>query len=190
MKENKYRGRVHMLLLYPEDESHVSALKFIEQNYDYAYILHDKDNDEDGVVKKAHWHVVVRFANATWNTAVAKELNIEPNYIQQARNIDNSLLYLLHYNDKDKTQYDFEETKGPLKQRLVQAMNNINKNEGEKVSELFEYIRTYRGHLTVGDFAVYCSVNGYWSEFRRGATIFLKVIDEHNARYQRNENTH
>lgn len=184
MKDNKYRGRVHMLLLYPEDSSHVSALQFIEQNYDYAYILHDRDNDEDGVIKKAHYHVVVRFANATWNTAIAKELGITDNYVQQARNIDNSLLYLLHYNDKDKTQYDFDEVKGPLKQRLVQALNNVNKNEGEKVGELIDYIKGYRGKIYFTDFATYCAVNGYWSEFRRSASIFIKIIEEHNNMYK------
>lgn len=183
MKENKYRGRVHMLLLYPEDETHMAALKFIEQNYEYAYILHNRDNDESGEIKKEHFHVVVRFGNATWNTAVAKELGIEINYIQQARNIDNALMYLLHYNDKDKTQYDFEEVKGTLKQRLVQAINSANKNEGEKVGELLQYINEYRGKIYISDFANYCATNGYWSEFRRSATIFLKIIDEHNTRY-------
>lgn len=52
MKTEKYRARVHMLLLYPDCESHVKAIEKIKQSYDYAMILHDKDCDENGEVKK------------------------------------------------------------------------------------------------------------------------------------------
>ena len=31
---------------------------------DYAYILHDKDENKDGELKKPHWHICIRFKDS------------------------------------------------------------------------------------------------------------------------------
>ena len=180
-KNENYRSRTHLLELYPDNNSHVNALDKIKQSYDYAYILHDKDCNEDGVIKKPHWHVVLRFNNQTWKSALAKELEIEERFIEEPRNFDNTLLYLIHFNDSDKYQYDINEVKGTLKKRLRELINKANKSEGEKVYELIEYIEQQTEVIRVTAFAKFCANNGYWSEFRRSGMIFCKMIEEHNA---------
>lgn len=186
---DKYRSRVHALLLYPEDESHVNALDFIKRNYDYAFILHDKDCDENGEVKKEHWHVVLRFKQAVWNTAIAKEIGLTENYIQQARNFENTLQYLMHYNDSDKYQYPLDDVQGPLKKRLAESISKQEKSEGEKVIEIIDYITKSEKRLTVTQLSRYCAENGLWSEFRRAGAILIKVLEEHNnGDLQANEN--
>lgn len=191
-KKEKYRGRVHLLLLYPEDATHVQAMEKIVKSYDYAAIAHDRDywsaEDEKknpehvaGEIKKTHWHVVLRTPNATWSTAICKELGIEENYIEQAKNIDNSLQYLIHYNDNDKAQYTIDEVFGSLKTKLKESINKCEKSEGEKVVELIQFIEEYNGKLTITEFAKYCAMNGYWAEFRRSGAIFVKIIDEKNG---------
>lgn len=187
MAKEKYRSRVHMLLLYPDNEQHVKALEIITQSYDNAYILHDKDVNEDGEIKKAHWHVIIRTSNPTWSSAICKELSIEEKFIEQVKKFDNALQYLIHYNDTDKAQYSQEEVKGNLKSRLKESINKQEKSEGEKVVELIEYIENYDGYISMTDFAKYCATNGYWSEFRRSGAIFTKIIDEHNRMYIINE---
>lgn len=181
---NKYRSRTHMLLLYPEDESHMNALDLIKKSYDHAVILHNKDYTEDGELKKPHYHVVLRFAQGKWNTALAKELSIEPNYMQEVKRFDNALQYLIHYNDTDKAQYNIEDVHGNLKIRLVESLNKIEKSEGEKVSELLDFISERDYTITITEFAHYCAKNGYWAEFRRSGSIFCKVIEEHNYNIQ------
>ena len=194
MALEKYRSRVHMLLLYPDNELHAEALNKIPKSYDYAMILHDKDtwteDDEKknpyhkaGTFKKPHYHVVLRFNQAKWSTAICKELNIEHNYIEDVKRFDNALQYLIHYNDTDKAQYNIEEVQGNLKAKLVESINKVEKSEGEKVVELIEFIKEYDGKLSVTEFASYCAMNGYWSEFRRSGAIFCKMIDEHNEQY-------
>jgi hypothetical protein len=176
----RYRSRTHLLLLYREDLTHLKAIEKIEKSYDYAYIEHNKDFDENGVIKKSHIHVVLRFTNQTWSSAIAKDLGITENYIEEPRSFDNSLLYLIHFNDSDKYQYHIDDVKGPLKKRLKELVNKNDKTEGEKVFDLIEYIEKQTEKITVKSFAKYCATNGYWAEFRRSGLIFCKMIEEHN----------
>lgn len=191
-KVEKYRGRVHVLLLYPDDVTHVEAMDKISQSYDYAACLHDRDywTEEDekkdpthkaGELKKPHYHFVLRTPNATWNTALCKELGIEENYCRQAKKFENALQYLIHYNDTDKATYGIDEVFGSMKAKLTESINKVEKSEGEKVVELIEFIQNYDGKLSITEFASYCAKNGYWAEFRRSGAIFVKIIDEHNS---------
>lgn len=183
MSLEKYRSRVHMLLLYPENEQHRKAVEKIEQTYDYAMILHNRDVTDEGEQKKEHYHIVLRFNQAVWSTAICKELGIEHNYIENVKRFDNALQYLIHYNDNEKAQYSIDEVKGNLKQKLVESINKIEKSEGEKVIDLIDYIEKQPQRISIKQFANYCASQGYWSEFRRSATIFIKIIEEHNARF-------
>ena len=191
----KYRSRSHMLLLYPDNEQHRNAFEKIVKSYDYASIVHDKDyfTEEDekknkehkqGQLKKLHIHVVLRFAQAKWNTAICKELGIDERFCEEVKRFDNALLYLIHYNDNDKAQYDIEEVQGNLKNRIREIINKSEKSEGEKVNELFDFIDSRDSYITTRDFGRYCSQNGYWSEYRRSASIFHRIIDEHNYRIE------
>ena len=140
----KYRSRKHCLLLYPlEDESHKNAIDYIKNNYDYALIVHDKDYyTETGEIKKSHTHIVLSFNNAKWNTAISEELGITSNYIQQCRNYENALDYLIHFNDDSKYQYSIDEVKGNLKNKLNKIINTDNKDENEKTIELIKYFNS------------------------------------------------
>lgn len=194
MSKEKYRSRVHMLLLYPDNEQHCKAVEKIQQSYDYALCLHNRDywTEEDekknpdrvsGEVKKEHWHIVLRFNQAVWSTAICKELGLEHNYIENVKRFDNAIQYLIHYNDNDKAQYSIDEVKGNLKQKLIESINKIEKSEGEKVVELIDYIEKYDGRISIKKFASFCAEQGYWAEFRRSATIFIKIIEEHNQKF-------
>lgn len=176
----KFRSRSFMLLLYPDNEQHAQALDIIKKSYDYASILHNKDYNEDGEFKKAHNHVLLRFNQAKWNTALANELGIDLNFIQEVKKFDNALQYLIHYNDKDKAQYSVDEVSGPFRKKLVESINKIEKSEGEKVTELLTYITERPDYVSITEFAKFCAENGYWAEFRRSGSIFCKVIEEHN----------
>jgi len=196
----KYRSRTHMLLLYPDNEDHKKAFDKIIKSYDHAGILHHKDywtfDDEkknpdhkSGTLKKAHYHIILRFNQAVWSSAICKELGIQENYIENIKKFDNALQYLIHYNDNDKAQYDINDVFGNLKNRLVESINKIEKSEGEKVVELIQFIREFEGRLPITVFAKYCAENGYWSEFRRSGAIFCKIIDEHNEKYNERART-
>lgn len=182
MSKEKYRSRVHMLLLYPDNSEHCQAVEKIKQSYDYAMILHNRDVTEEGELKKEHWHIVLRFKQAVWSSAICKELGITENFIEDVKKFDNAIQYLIHYNDSEKAQYTIDEVSGNLKTKLVESINKIDKSEGEKVLELIEYIENQQDKISIKQFAGYCAKSGYWAEFRRSASIFIKIIDEHNNR--------
>lgn len=187
----KYRSRLHMLLLYPDNENHVEVLAKISKTYDYAGISHDRDywteKDEKknpehkaGELKKEHIHIVLRTPNATWNTAICKDLGLEEKFCEKVDNFDKALQYLIHYNEPDKFQYSVEDVYGGLRKRLKESIAKNEKSEGEKVCDLIEYIEKQEERITIKAFASYCASNGYWAEFRRSASIFIKIIEEHN----------
>lgn len=180
MSKEKYRGRVHMLLLYPDNTGHVEAMEKIKQSYDFAAVLHNRDANEQGELKKEHWHVVLRFNQAVWSSAICKDLGIEHTFIEPVKKFENAIQYLIHYNDTDKAQYSVDDVFGNLRIKLVESINKVEKSEGEKVAELIDYICNYDGKLSITEFAKFCADNGYWAEFRRSGAIFCKIIEEQN----------
>ena len=178
----KFRSRRFCLLLYTsEDETHIKALDYIKKNYEsYAYIVHDKDTNKDNELKKAHTHVVLEFNNARWSSSLAEELGITPNYLQNCKNFEKALDYLIHFNDDTKYQYDISEVKGNLKKQLIKQMNSFNKDENEIVKEIIEMINN-SDLIDVSTFVKVMCDWGYYSYFRRSLSLFLRLIDAHNV---------
>ena len=179
---NNERSIHWCLVLYPnEDPKHLSALEYIQENYSkYAYICHDKDFLEDNTIKKEHYHIVISFTNYRWKSAISNELGITPNYIEKVRNLENALKYLIHYNNSNKYQYDINEVKGTLKTKLESFINNEDKTESEKVLELIKYIEDSNEYIRVIDFIKYVCSENLYDIYRRSATTFMKLIEEHN----------
>lgn len=194
-KEDNMRSKVFLLLLYPdEDVTHAKALEYIKANYDYAAICQDKDtyledttiNDvvhHEGELKKAHYHVVVRFKNARWLTAIAKDLDIAENYIRVSHNFVRSLLYLVHYYEPDKYQYNPNEVFGTLKQRFKEAYSSEGKSESEKVMDIFAEIDKCEFKVDFQVFVKHIASIGYWDVLRRSSSLILRYLDLHNSNY-------
>lgn len=180
--ETDFRSAKMKLLLYPDDVTHVEAMKRIKENYDYAYILHDKDkkDDNDEHSKKEHWHVVLRFKNAQWNTSLSNDLGIEKNYIRNSNDIDKALQYLIHYNDSDKHKYDINEVVGPLQERLKMSLNKYDRTEEEEVQLIMNYIVNSTSRMSITDLSIFCVQNGYWASYRRAQNLFRLMLNEHN----------
>ena len=181
---DKFRDRKFCLVLYEDDETHKNALDLIKKNYDFAMIRHDKDVDDEGNLKKPHFHVVLKFKNAVWSTSLASDLGIGENYLEKCRSLDKSLQYLIHHNDPDKFPYSIDEVHGSLKKYLNRLIENDNKDENDKAQELMMYIYKFNGEISITEFSKHCQDVGMWDVFRRATTIFLKIIEEHNRLFE------
>lgn len=114
MGNHKERSLYKGLILYGDDETHKKAMELIEKNYVYKGILHDKDKDKDGKLKKPHYHYIVKMSSTCPNSTLASNLQIEENYIQIIRSLKGAYNYLTHKYDKDKFQYENIEMFGDL----------------------------------------------------------------------------
>lgn len=133
MADKKFRSFAGTL--YPDSESYDCEIllstirsKFI----DWAYILHDKDVDKNGELKKPHIHWVGR-ATPRCLSVVSNFLGLPENDIEVVKNFDNMVMYLIHLNDIDKFQYspDDVETNLPNIGQLLRRQS-----EGQIVKDL------------------------------------------------------
>lgn len=202
-KSKSEKGKcVHHLVLYPrEDETHKKAIQYIVKKCSYCFITHDKDfySEKDiskliekfgttehfvGEIKKEHVHVIVKHSFQRTATAFAKELNIEPNYIEYDT-LNHALEYIVHYGYSEKVQYDIEDVYGNLKSELISLLNKRFDNTAQSVLKIIQYIESQR-MLTYTNVVKWACKNGYWSELRRGGSWLMRCIDEHNTKLLNN----
>ena len=177
MAITKERATVWCILLYPDNEKHMHALELIEKNYqEYAWIKHQPENEE----KKEHIHVVVRFKNYRWNTALAEELDIELNMFEKCRGIDNALLYLIHFRESEKKQYQLEEVHGFFNRRLARLMQSDGKDNTDMANDIVNFINSVNDTVSYTQLFYYCSLNGLYGELVRGMKLFSCILEEHN----------
>ena len=98
-------------VLYPDAENYnfeavLARLKALFPML--AYVIHDKDTDENGELKKLHVHWVGQRSACTLDF-VASSLEIPENSIEYCRKFKRSIRYLVHKDSPSKYQYDQEE---------------------------------------------------------------------------------
>lgn len=187
----KRRARNWCMVLYPEDPTHVEAIRLLDElKYRYVGILHDKDtytpedqekNPENvaGQLKKAHWHIVLKCKQARWDSAIAKQLGISPNYLQECADFDAAVLYLVHFSNPDRFQYDSSEAFGSLTSHLEKLL--LDDDEGMRVLEIVKEIDRQDKKVKYRDILIFACNNGLYGEFRRLGSGVMYLINDHNA---------
>lgn len=197
-KVKKIRSRLWNVLLYPDNESHVNALSIISKEFQHVGILHDKDTWDEadeaenpehkaGTFKKSHYHIVLKFTQARWNTAIAADLGITTNFLEQCRNFDASAVYLVHDGLPDKFQYDTSELFGSLVPAVMKLLADTDENS--RVLELMKLIREM-GHISYEQLVIIACQQGMYGDLRRMGYILSRIVDEHNAAFEREFQSH
>lgn len=174
-----FKSRNFNLLLYPDDPNHMEALRYISSNFQYVGCLHDKDLDDNGALKKPHYHIILRFCENRWRSALANELGIAENYLQKTGRFSASAQYLLHAGCEDKHLYDRSELIGPLADTVCNLLDR--KDENARVVAMLDLLETC-GYLSPSQASRLFAVNGYFFDFRRMGNLGLRILDEHNVR--------
>ncbi len=185
---DKTRSRLWCVLLYPDDPTHADALEIIRKEFQYVGILHDQDtwtaddeaeNSEHkaGELKKPHYHIILKFTQARWSTALADDLGIKPNYLEQCRNFDTAALYLVHDGLYDKFQYDYKTLEGPLVPAVMKLL--AASDEGTRVTEIIKLIDSM-GFIDYRDLVLAACQNGMYSDLRRMGSILHMIVNRHN----------
>lgn len=171
------RVRTIGLILYPENDNHRLALDYIIHNFEnYIYILHDRDFNENGEIKKSHYHVILHFDNARTIKTLAKKINVEENLFYHIKSLNGQLRYLIHYDDDDKQRYEIIEVKGTLYMvsRFKKAIKG-SQDEVADVSQIYEFIYT-NDNINLDDLIQFVLDNNLYSSFRRNYSMFKDLL--------------
>lgn len=179
MRNIKTYNRYFSFILYEEDSEQMKAMEYIIKNYKYARIYHDKDKTENDEIKKPHYHILINVGKNPRNRkAIAKEIGIKENYVEGC-NKENMLLYLIHYNNPEKTQYDLEEVDGELQNDLIKIIESKSELPTEKLKNILNII--YEQNITtVAKITEYCLKHNYYNVLKQNQYLITKIITERN----------
>lgn len=186
------RSRNIAFVLYPEDKTHEMALNILRQSpLQWCAILHDKDY-ENGNLKKAHWHGLIRFSNAQTLAGVASRLGVAVNYLQSCSDAVSYCQYLCHCGDLDKFQYPDTDIFGPFsdsaRSYVLQARNCqqiVRISESEAFGEILQFISDFDGLLEFKTLCAWAVSVNLWGYFRQNFSIVRELVREHNAEFER-----
>lgn len=123
-------------------------------NY-YAFILHNKDFDENGEQKRAHFHIVLEtirpYAKSSVLTDIVKELCCAREVVS-VRAYDSCKLavqYLVHKNDEDKAQYDILDVLSSDETRTIDYIDNDIESDDLDIKDLCEICKNAKNIVEV-----------------------------------------
>lgn len=151
---------------------------------DYAYILHDKDKYDDGTLKPAHWHIMLRFKNPVPTESLCKWFRVKPNQIERIKgSFGDAVAYLTHRNRPDKFQYLDEEIKSNYDFAVEVEKALSKKKASERKEEIIELIRSgtvreynYTEYISAVEYDKFKRVIDNAFTYRRDS---LKSLDRH-----------
>lgn len=138
MKRNiKTFNRYFTCILYKDDLRFSDIFNKINKFYtEITYIIHNRDFNEDGSKKKLHYHIIFKVGeNARSVTSICEEIGLGIQYVEGC-NRDNMLLYLLHKNNPEKTQYNFKEVQG-----CVDRLSFLLEKSKDLNARYFEFVK-------------------------------------------------
>lgn len=152
----------------------------------YAAILHDKDVDENGELKKPHYHVLLTYDNPRSLVSISKRLCVAHNAVEAKDNAKQSMMYLCHRTAKsrNKWQYGSDALFGPLAERAAAVIADSDMKdepESSRAAALLSVIVAPDGPRTVTQLVAVALERGLWDVYRRAAYTWSKVLEEAQA---------
>lgn len=180
IRDSSMRGMHFNAILYPDSTSYdcYAVLDMLPDVFEkYAIALHDCDTDENGELKKPHFHVYGKRSGQSTCKATAKKLGIEENALEYVRSWKRFVRYLIHADNPEKYQYEptVVESNFDVTSILDPA------TEAKRVRELVGQIMD--GNTTTFGLVTYALENNCWSELRRSYSIMKDLIAERNRIY-------
>lgn len=191
MEVKKERSRNWFLLLYPDNPEHVKVLEKIpDLDWEYVGILHDSDKLDDGSPAKPHNHVLLKFKDAVWNTAISESSGLELRFIQKSDNWKRSARYLVHKDHPEKFQYEKTVLYGSMVETAINAINKSDpEEEAAKVMQIIKLITEWPGFIDDADFISKIVEKKLYAEYRRAGSTFNRMVDSHNRKLTRLDNS-
>lgn len=201
---DKIKDRKFCMVLYPDAENYNAkkVIKYLMQTYETCYVLHDKDKwSEDGdghkkgEKKKKHFHVVFRWvgASARYRGGIALELSqklkceFPRTAIEPCGKLDGSLMYLIHFGEREKYQYPIEAVtgNGALLRRFSELVTKSEDGKpiDEQIMEILDCIEGIEGHISTSELMRIAVARRLLDGYRKYSYAIHRVLDEHNRKF-------
>lgn len=186
-------SRIWEIILYPDNDSYSDALTSICNYADhYAFITHDADINDDGYIKKSHTHIVIWFENArkieTIYNSLHTYINDNINLINKCISLNSALRYLIHSNDKAKTQYKKSSIITSDKYKVDAFLPDVDSYTAE--STIFEFISSFESqteniinNLLVHKFCIDNGIFDYYKHNFYRFNIYIKSVQSDQFRH-------
>ena len=119
----------------------------------WAYIVHDKDVDNDGNLKPPHLHIIIILKESVKYSTVGGYVGVPAQYVSQIHqkyragrkwyaDVGGALSYLTHRNAKDKYQYDDDEvtSKPGYDWKAERQKSEVRQSENQTMKALLDGI--------------------------------------------------
>ena len=177
IKQDRFRN--FNVLLYKDTTSYKYSdviFKLNEYKY-YAYIEHKPETDE----KKEHTHLFIHLDNACTVSAVANNLGIPKNFVQETKSVRSSCRYLTHIDYPDKIQYDYKDVYiSTLFERKFKKNFEDLESEEQIINNIFEFIDNlhfdYTYNYAMRVLIQWVNLNVYDTIFKRYRSEFLDYL--------------
>ena len=136
-----------------------------------CWCLHDKDIDENGELKKPHYHWVGQRSACTLDF-VASSLEISPNCIEYCRKFKRSIRYLIHADNFDKFQYP----KSDIVSSFDVSSYFNGESEAADMQMLVDFLFT-PDCRSIYDLYRFAQSEHIYSVFRRNFTILITFLN-------------
>lgn len=178
MAEQKKQDRKFCGIIYPDstEYDYKEVLEALEGYFtEWAWIVHDKDTDENGDLKKPHIHFIGLLPGPVKISTVAGRLGLAENYVRFADKWKSVVRYLVHdtpdseekwHYSADEVHCNFDLRKFLRGQRVeVQAQN------------IYDAI-SKDGLCTYRELIPWAIKNGCYSELVRAGNMWYRLMSE------------
>lgn len=185
---SEFQSRCMFLELYPESHQ-LQIDNLLNSGWSYVGILHDKDTNLEGELKKSHYHFLIEFDNPKLYSTVCNKLGFSfkkdkdgkglPPYGEPCKRFKDCAKYLVHKGTDDKYQYSVDELFGEdlLFGKVKQLLTCPDENTQMRL--LLDIFDNYNGILTFRVALNLALKYNLYSTFRRGGALLGKVIEEY-----------
>lgn len=167
------------LILYDIQDVYTCITICNQNNFEYAYIRHDKDlqeNLED--FKKCHYHFQVFNEYQKELTTWGRVFDVNLARVQKISNKKDAIRYLIHADNNDKYQYDIIDINSNFE--IIKYFDKLINNESCEIDLIFTFIEFHKRKIGTKEIIDYVLDNNIWGTFRRNYTIIKDLLSEHN----------
>lgn len=170
-------SRTWEVVVYPDSESYVAAevlVKATEYFAKWCYVLHDKDVNDDGTPKKAHYHVYGKLDTPRTPQSVVNALGVGVSSLRVVSSWRAAVRYTVHIDHPDKYQYSADDVVANFELAKL-----LNVDDDVQAARIFSFINSSRC-TTVSELTAWAFANGCYPALRRGFAVWSRLLSENS----------